>query len=444
MRRLVAFVMLAASAALAAAAQEPTQSDIATAAQRQQAVTELARLLRARYCTAEGAEKAAALVERRLRDGAYDALADDQAFADAVTADLRAATSDRHLRFGVAPRPEPTAAAAAPAPPADPGAERATWLANVRRGNYGLPRAEVLPGNVGLLEVRRFQPPDLAGDTVVAAIGFLANVDAVIVDVRNARGGSAHMMPLFAGYFLEKPTSLFDMEFRGDDFTERFWTLAYLPGKRLAQVPMYIVTSAYTFSGAEGFAYRFQVLKRATIVGETTGGGANAGGVLDVAPSFHVFMPMGRPVDRDTGGNWEGVGVVPDVPAAARDAAAVAHVEALKALLAGATTDGDRARVGWAMERAQARLHPVSPTAADLERLAGSYGPYRVWVEGGQLRSQRADEAPFLLVPLSASVFASETNDPVRLEFLASRDGRPASLRFTDGDGRSEEAARLD
>jgi len=444
MRRLVVSVLLTWSAVATSALQETARPAVVTPAPRRQAVTELARLLRERYCVADVAEKAAALVERRLQDGAYDGFPDDRSFADAVNADLRAATGDRHLRFGPVQRPEPAAAASVPAPPAGPEAERTDWLASMRRGNYGLPRAEVLPGNVGLLEVRRFQPPDLAGDTVVAAIGFLANVDAVIVDVRNARGGSAHMMPLFAGYFLEKPTSLFDMEFRGDDFTERFWTLAYLPGKRLAKVPMYIVTSAYTFSGAEGFAYRFQVLKRATIVGETTGGGANAGGVLDVTPSFHVFMPMGRPVDRDTGGNWEGAGVAPDVPAAARDAVAVAHVEALRTLMAGATTDGDRARVGWAMERAQVRLHPVSPTAADLERLAGSYGPYRVWVEGGQLRSRRADEAPFLLVPLSASVFASETNDPVRLEFLASRDGRPASLRFTDGDGRSEEAARLD
>lgn len=444
MRRLVVFVLLAWSAVAVSAVQETASPAVVTPTQRQQAVTELARLLRERYCIADVAEKSAALIERRLRDGAYDGFPDDRSFADAVNADLRAATGDRHLRFGPAPRPEPAAVSAAPTPPVDPGAERAAWLARVRSGNYGLPRAEVLPGNVGLLEVRRFQPPDLAGDTVVAAIGFLANVDAVIVDVRNAHGGSAHMMPLFAGYFLAKPTSLFDMEFRGDDFTERFWTLAYLPGKRLAQVPMYIVTSAYTFSGAEGFAYRFKVLKRATIVGETTGGGANAGGALDVAPSFRVFMPMGRPVDRDTGGNWEGVGVVPDVPAAARDAVAVAHVEALTTLMGTAATERERDRIGWAMERAQARLHPVSPTAADLERLSGSYGAIRVWVEGGQLRSRRVDDEPYLLVPLSASVFASETDDPVRLEFLASRDGRPASLRFTDGHGRSEEAARLD
>jgi len=408
-----------------------------TAEDKQRAVTELAKLLRNRYAVAGTAEDAAAAIERKLADGGYSGLTDARAFSEAVKADLRAVTKDKHLDFGV---PEP--APAAPGKAADPEAERAAWRARARQGNWGLPRAEVLPGNVGLLEVRRFQPPDLSVETITAAIGFLANVDAVIVDVRGCRGGSAHVMPYFAGYFLARPTSLFDMEFRGDHFTERFWTLPWLPGRRLADVPMYILTSAYTFSGAEGFAYRFQVLKRATVVGETTGGGANAGGVLDVPPFFRVYMPMGRPVDQTTRTNWEGTGVVPDVRTTAPEALYVAHVDALKLLRSKAASDAERARLDLALERAEGRHHPPRLAPAELERLAGDYGGVRVRMEGGLLRLEREPGKPYLLQPLTGTVFLAEIENPVRVEFLAGPDGRCAMLVFTDEDGKREEFAR--
>ncbi|MGV8039270.1 MAG: S41 family peptidase [Thermoanaerobaculaceae bacterium] len=232
------------------------------------------------------------------------------------------------------------------------------------------------------------------------------------------------------------------MVFRGDSFTERFWTPGWLPGKRLSEVPMYVLTSAYTFSGAEALAYRLQVLKRATIVGETTGGGANAGGILDVAPFFRAWMPMGRPVDRTTGGNWEGTGVEPDIATSAREALATAHLEAIKGLRAKATMEQDRAWLDFAAERAEGRHHPPPVSLAELRRLAGTYGIYRVWVEGDQLRSRREDEEPLLLVPLLRTVFASETNDPVRVEFVGEAGGRPQKVVVSDGTGNAEEAAR--
>lgn len=440
MRGLQVVIAVAASVLpLTAVAGGPGSARPVTIAEKRQAVTELAGMLRARYAIAETAEAAAKAIEEKLAKGAYDSIENAEQFAEAVKADIVVVTHDKHLNFGVAPPPEPTPA---PGAQASREVEAAAWRARARSGNWGLPRAEVLGGNVGYLEVRRFQAPDLAGDTVVAAIGFLANTDAVIVDLRNCHGGNAHLQPLFAGYFFSQPTSLYDMVFRGSNFTERFWTMAWLPGKRLSEVPMYILTSAYTFSGGEAFAYRFKVLKRATIVGETTGGGANAGGVLDVAPCFRVFMPMGRPVDRDTKSNWEGTGVEPDIKTSAHEALGVAHVEALKSLRAKATLVAEKARLDWALERAGADRAPVTMTAAELDPLAGTYGGIRVFVEGGQLRLQREGEVPILLRPLTRTVFASDTDDPVRAEFRIAADGRGGLLVFTDDEGARREIAR--
>jgi hypothetical protein len=436
---LLASLGLAASAAalLSMPAQTPAPRPV-TMAEKREALAELARLLRTRYAIAETGQQAAALMEKKSAAGAYDKYSDARAFGEAVTRDLRTVTKDKHLNFGV-----PAETPSAPGPKAaDVESERAFQAAELKRGNFGLPRAEILPGNVGLLEVLRFQPPDQAGDTIAAAVAFLAQADAVIIDLRNCHGGNAYVMPIFAGYFLPRPTSLYDMVFRGDNFTERFWSAAWLPGKKLGEVPLYILTSAYTFSGAESLAYRFQVLKRATIVGETTGGGANAGGIVDAGPVFKVWMPMGRPVDADTGTNWEGTGIVPDLKAAARDALTVAHIAALKSLRAKAGGDRDRTRLDTALERAESRLHPVSLSAAELDRLTGTFDPYRIWVEGGQLRIQHGDDSPFLLLPLSATVFVSETIPPVRLEFFKGADGTVAKIGFTDEAGLKSEYRR--
>jgi len=429
--------LIAFSASFASAEAPPPRP--VGAAERQQAVGELARLLRERYAIAGTGETAAATIEQRLAAGRYDAFGDARSFSDALTHDLQEVTGDKHLRVGEAPP-----AAETPAAPsaAERDAEQEAWRAGVRRSNNGFLRAEILPGNVGYLDYRRFQPPDLSGDTLVAAMAFFANADALIFDLRNCRGGSAYTTPYVAAYFFDRSTHLLNMEFRGDNWTERYWTHPWVPGKRLATIPLYITTSAFTFSGAEAMAYRFKALKRATIVGERTGGGANAGGVRDVAPFFRVYMPMGRPIEPLTGTNWEGVGVEPDVPAPAAEAVAVAHLEALKGLRAAATTDADRERLDWAIRRAEASRRPIVLDAARLERLAGDWGAGRTWVEGEQLRWQRESEAVRLLAPLTATEFYGEADDEHRLTFALGADGRAERLVVRDDRGRREELVR--
>ena len=153
-------------------------------------------------------------------------------------------------------------------------------------------------------------------------------------------------------------------------------------------------------------------------------------------------MPMGRPVEPLTGTNWEGVGVEPDVAAPAREAVAVAHVKALKALCVAAVSDADRARLDWAIRCAEASLQPVSLDTAQLERLAGRWGPGRTWVEGGQLRWQRETEAVLLLSPLSATEFSADAEELTRLEFALGPDNTAKRLVLTDNDGRREEFVR--
>jgi C-terminal processing protease CtpA/Prc len=346
-------------------------------------------------------------------------------------------SKDKHFRFGFRPYDRKSPEISPQKIEEQRKKEHEYWLEGLRMTNYGFQEVAVLPGNIGYLDFRRHQPPELAGDTLLAAMGFLANCDALIIDLRNCSGGNAYMNCYFSTFFFPEATKLYDMEFRGDNFTERFWTLDYLPGKKLVNVPLYILTSAYTFSGAEAFSYRFQSLKRATVVGEVTAGGANAGGVLDVPPFFRVYMPMGRPIEPLTKTNWEGTGVIPDIKTSALEALVAAQIEALQKMRAKSSDTEDQAALDRLIAIAQLEREGLKKERNDLAGFAGSYGPYEVYLEGGQLRLRAPNRRPLLLRQLSDRIFCSEAQMHVRLEFIMKSSGTAERLLINDEEGKS-------
>jgi retinol-binding protein 3 len=165
-------------------------------------------------------------------------------------------------------------------------------------------------------------------------MNFLASTDALIIDVRRNGGGEAEMVQLICSYLLpgDKPIHLNSFYWREGDRTEEFWTLKDLPGKRYLGKEVYVLTSRGTFSAAEVFTYNLKNLKRATIVGETTGGGAHPGGDVLLGDHFAAFIATGRAINPITKTNWEGTGVKPDVEVDAERALDVAREMALKRL----------------------------------------------------------------------------------------------------------------
>src|SRR5262249_7828932 len=157
-----------------------------------------------------------------------------------------------------------------------------------RRMNSAFVKVERLPGNIGLLELHGFSDRKGAADTAAAAMNFLAGTDALIIDLRQNGGGSPQMVQLMCSYLLPdaKPTLLNTMTYRKGDRTEEFWTVKDVAGKRYLDRDVYVLTSRRTFSGAEEFTYNLKNLKRATIVGETTGGGAHPGGMVPLGENF--------------------------------------------------------------------------------------------------------------------------------------------------------------
>jgi hypothetical protein len=416
-------------------AQTPLGGPPVDASQRKEAVNDLSKALKENYVFPEVAAHAAEFLQKQLASGAYDRDTAAVAFCDDLTRDLRSVAKDRHLRVGVRPPGE--------TPVVDDSPEaRERMKQEMRRVNYGFQKVEILPGNLGYLDLRMFMTPLIAGETAVAAMNFLGNCDALIVDLRQNGGGEPAMIQLLSTYLFSEPTHLNDLYFRKGEKRDQYWTLPYAPGPKLAGVPVFVLTSSRTFSGAEEFANNLKVLKRATLVGETTGGGANPGEGFPIAPFFRCFIPTGRAINPTTGTNWEGTGVEPDLKVPERDALLTAQREALKALKTKATTPEQGSRYDWFLEGVEAQQHPATFTPDELEAFAGTYGPRRVWVEKGRLMVQREGRPAFVLVPMTGTTFALEGSQDVRVTFRHGTGQGVSGVVISYSDGGRDEAPR--
>jgi hypothetical protein len=337
-------LLLLPAAGHAQRALDPDQADLPVdATTREQVVEAVIKALNEAYVFPEKARKVEERLREDLKGGKLDDVTTSKALVKALNERFEAICKDKHLHVfydahGLPPEPK--------AKDEKPSPER---LAKMRAYgdsiNWGFEKVERLPGNVGYLDLRGFAPAGLGGETAAAAMNFVANADALIIDVRQNGGGDPSMVALVCSYLFDpEPVHLNDLYDRPEDSTHQWWTLPYVPGKRFVGKDVYVLTSGRTFSAAEEFTYNLKNLKRATIVGETTGGGAHPGGVRRLDDHFAMFVPSGRAISPITKTNWEGTGVAPDVAVAADLALKAAHLAALEKIVAKASGESDDPR----------------------------------------------------------------------------------------------------
>jgi C-terminal processing protease CtpA/Prc len=274
------------------------------------------------------AKRIAAALRAHQKKGDYNSLTDGDSFAKQLTVHLREVSHDKHMGVNFSP-------SLLPADLSKPDPEAmARNRKGVEQANCYFRKVEILQHNVGYLKLDAFADPVMCGVTASAAMNFLRNVAALVVDLRENQGGRPEMVAFLCTYLFAQPTHLNDLWTRKGDTTQQYWTLPYVPGKRLAEQPVYVLTSRDTFSGGEEFTYDLKNLKRATIVGETTGGGAHPVSGHTVDGHFAVLVPFARAINPISRTNWEGVGVEPDVKVPASDALATAEKLAAERLSA--------------------------------------------------------------------------------------------------------------
>jgi hypothetical protein len=311
-----------------------------------QIVTKALELLRANYVFPEVADQAAVAVEARLEAGEYDHL-DEIALTDLLTEHLAEVCHDKHLRvrLGGGPTPAPGAPGGPGPAPGGPGPGPGPGRGERRRPpvekmrqmgrmiNFGIRKVERLDGNVGYVELRGFPRPEAAGPAIAATMELVAGTFALIFDLRKNGGGSPEGVACWCSYFFDEATHLNDIFQADTGETRQFWSLPYVPGDRYLERPVYVLSSARTFSGGEDFCYTLQALGRAEIIGETTGGGAHPAKGFPISPAVHIVIPFARSINPITGTNWEGTGVAPDAEVPADQAYDVAYARALRHVL---------------------------------------------------------------------------------------------------------------
>jgi hypothetical protein len=402
-----------------------------TPKERIEVVRAIGKELSNNYVFPDVAEKMTAHISKQNKKGHYKKITDPEIFANKLTEDLRSISHDKHIRVRFAP--EGIARQKQAVSVADKQKLSQQNIERSKKTNFGFKEVKILDGNVGYLNLTRFEHTRIGGETATAAMRFLSNADAIIFDLRNNGGGNPTMIQLISSYLFDsEPVHLNNFYWRPKNLNTQTWTLPHVVGNRSPDVPVYVLTSSRTFSAAEEFSYNLKNLKRATLIGETTGGGAHPGGPVIATDRFMIGVPSGRAINPITKTNWEGVGVVPHIKVKSENALTTAHIKAIEALKEKSSDDESIYRYSWVLETLNANNNAVNIDKATLQSFVGSYGPRVVTVENGQLYYQRAKGGKYQLIPIAADKFQIKELSYFRIQFESTDDKVTAIIGLYD------------
>jgi len=303
-----------------------SQETILSAAYKKETIEKLTLLIQDFYIYPNVAKKTSEHLYKQYEAGYFDKCKDNETFATVLTESVQSVNKDKHMRIMsnepyIAPQNNLEAKSA----------HRMGQINNYRSLNHGFKELKIMEGNVAYLDLRMFAPMERAKEIADAYMKLLSLSEAVIIDLRHNGGGNPSMVQYLCSYFFDKKLHLNSLYYREGDRTEEFWTLEEVGGKKLVDIPLFIMIGEETFSGAEEFSYNMQTQKRATLIGQTSAGAANPGGTRGINENLSVFIPTGRAINPITNTSWEGVGVQPEIRTKKEETLEQAHMLAQKA-----------------------------------------------------------------------------------------------------------------
>jgi hypothetical protein len=293
--------------------------------EKQEAVRTIAEAYERHYVFPDMGKKMADLVRGKMEAGQYDAFKDGRELGQQITRDFQALCQDRHVVVAYTPE------RILKRKKKDPRVLADEELESSRRENFGFRELRIMNGNVGYLKISSFEGSPEALAVAAAAMRFLSNCDAIILDLRFNPGGDSAMVQFLASYFLgEEPVLLDEFHYRREGKITQLWSLPYVPGKKPVQADLYILTDSFTFSAAEGLAYDLQALKKTVIAGTPSAGGAHVTEIHTVLDRFTLYIPVAFSKNPVTGTNFQGKGVQPDIKVSGETAVQQIQLHALE------------------------------------------------------------------------------------------------------------------
>lgn len=360
-------------------------------------------------------------IKGQWKKGIYNKIKDPKTLAEKLSSDIQSVHRDGHLRIHYDPE---FTSRLSKTPQQTEMTDVSDAIKKAKAENFSFRKLEILDGNIGYVQFYGFIGfIEEAKPIITSAFRFLSNTNAIIIDLQKNGGGSPWMVKQIASYFYAERTRLNDIYERRKNQTMEFWAEPEVAENMKLSMPVYILTSKNTFSAAEDFTYAMQVNKRATIVGDTTGGGAHPTGPVDIGQGFVVDIPFARSINHITKTDWEGTGVLPDVPIPAGQALQTAHKLALKSQLQGATPEGKK-KIEWILDALKVHGYDNTVDVRSLQKYVGEYGEFKITLKDNQFYLHDMHKRVFNLRPIMGNLFLAD--DWLQVEFLITTENKLA------------------
>ncbi len=442
--RIFAVALIVMSLAGTASAQFAAPGELPSIDARMRAaiIDSITAVIDSIYVLEEPAQRIVTGLRNNLANGDYDDLTDPVPFVERLHREAQAINHDGHFQIAAMPPLDPAASSAEGEP--DPADDERRLRLN-RAQNFGFKKAEILTGGIGYLRFDQFSHGDEAFAAAASAMNFLSHCNALILDLRSNGGGSASMIRFLCGYLFEENAHLINWDIRAEKKTVQSYSADYVPGKRIIEQPVYILTSRRTFSAAEEFTFDLRNLERATVVGDTTGGGGHT--VATYTFDFEGFrvgirIPYGRAYNPENNEGWEGVGVIPHIAVPTEQALDAAHADALRKLIAAEEDEQILASYRWGLAELESRMNPMEISKDALEPFVGVYGPRRIFLDGEDLYYERTGRSRYKMEPMGEDLFRLIGLDYFRVSFGRDETGTVVKIIGLYDDGRTDESER--
>lgn len=417
MRRLLALLFLTFSIG-SHSQNESSAKENLTESSKKQVIDSLTKKLEEFYIRPNAVGDIKKKLNENYKKGLYKNMVTPNEFANKLSADLIEVSKDLH--FSVGYNPEWTEDQLKKEDKEVQKKIKAEELAEAKKKNFGFQQVRILEGNVGYLKFDYFEDPAIGSETAASAMQFLSTTDALIIDLRQNNGGAMEMgqfltsyfysgkeLPLYKYYYTEKNRKKVERE---------MWLLPSVPGKRLEDVDIYILTSGLTFSAAEWMSYSLQNLKRVTIVGEKTAGGAHPVDRKVLVNGFFANIPFGEVKDPITNLDFEGKGVLPDVLCKSEEAVNTSHILALQKL--SLKNKDSQNNLDWFIPIIKNRQKAVIVDSEILKSYQGKYGKAEVKYENNNLYYKWNNISSLLLTPIEKDLFLVDGIEDFRIKVI--------------------------
>jgi len=367
------------------------------------------------YPFPEISEKTITALQLQISNGFYQKYRSSNEFATQVTLALEKSSNDKHLDLFF----DPQLAQALLEETSNSTDYTKEEAQNEIWNNYGFKELKILDGNIGYLNLSVFFATDYAGGMADISMGYFINCNALIIDLRQNGGGWGDMVVYLLGYFIDtnEPLLLNIVESTLDSTIYSEVVPNYVPGNKLTDIPIYILTSQSTASAAEAFISHMKYFnKNVTIIGKKTRGAENPVEHVPIDDNFVLQIPAWKKIYSKNPNVWEGVGINPDIEVEPNEALKTAQKKALEKLL---TTSNDKTaseKYHWALDGILASYNNVHVNS--IKNLSGNYGKIKIIFKDRKLYYQFEDRAVIQLTPISDNYFLVEGIDFFRIKFI--------------------------